>query len=109
MKNKTLLPSFPELNFPSNTTTKASTTGTNQVSNAVPSKLTEPADNTSPFQRSPAVLRKTSNTLDKVLLKVNLVKIPPRGFGIGLARDRSQEGVFVVSILPGGVAAKDGR
>ena len=57
--------------------------------------------------QNPAASQKAEDLRERI--KLTLERKAPNGYGIGLARDRKHEGVFIVSLLPGGVADSDGR
>lgn len=111
LDQKSLIPSFPQnLNkpepIPTSSTPKQPTKPTQPTQT---SKLPETINKTQTLKRGTLSNTKAPPNFKKVDVKVNLSRSPPQGFGIGLARDRSQEGVFVVSIMPTGVAAQDAR
>lgn len=57
--------------------------------------------------QNPAASQKDEDLKQRI--KLTLERKAPNGYGIGLARERKREGVFIVSLLPGGVADLDGR
>lgn len=57
--------------------------------------------------QNPAASQKAEELKERI--KLTLERKAPNGYGIGLARERKGEGVFIISLLPGGVADLDGR